>query len=117
MPNHIFPRELDDVVDLAALRHFYKSDPIAPKILDIFASRPNDSRITTVTSVEARLKGAAFVISRPQIFHVFRALQDFGCGTFIKEQFRRSAKREQSRFEWRVSLVAIGRAAADKKIR
>ncbi len=45
MPNHIFPRELDYVVDLAALRHFYKSDPIAPKILDIL--RHLISRVTS----------------------------------------------------------------------
>lgn len=113
---HIFPRSLDDV-KVADLRSFYKSDLIAPKVLDIFASRSNDSRITTVTSVVAILKGAAFEITRQQIFHVFKKLEKFNCGKFIHEKTIVSRANQTSRFEWRVSLVAVGRAAADKKIR
>jgi hypothetical protein len=116
MAQHIFPRSLDDV-NVADLRRFYKSDPIAPKVLDIFAARSNDARITTVSSIVATLKGAAFEITRPQIFHVFKTLETFNCGKFVKETKIVSRASQASRFEWRVSLVAVGRAAADKKIR
>jgi hypothetical protein len=116
MAQHIFSRSLLDV-DVAGLRIFYKSDPIGPKVLDIFAARANDSKITTVSSVEARLNGAGFDITRPQIFGVFRALERFNCGRFIKEQKIVSRAEQASRFEWVVSLVAVGKAAADRKIR
>jgi len=113
---HIFDRSLDDV-NVADLRRFYKSDAIAPKVLDIFAARSNDTLITTVSSVVATLKGAAFEITRKQIFHVFKMLEKCNCGKFIHEKTIVSRANQASRFEWRVSLVAVGRAAADKKIR
>lgn len=116
MAQHILSRSLHDV-DVAGLRRFYKADPIAPKVLDTFAARQNDSRVTTVSSIKARLNGAAFEITRSQIFRVFEALQRFNCGKFIKEKTIASQANRASRFEWRVSLVAVGRAAADKKIR
>lgn len=115
---HIFPRDLEAFdVDVGGLRKFYRSDPVAPKVLDILAARSNDSQITTVSSIHARLKGAAFEITRKQIMHVFKALESFKCGVFIKEDFIRSRPDQASRFQWRVSLVSVGRAAADKKIR
>jgi len=115
-PQHIFSRDLEvSDVDVAGLRKFYRSDPNAPKVLDILAARENDSRITTVSSLVARLKGAAFEISRPEIIHVFKALEGFRCGLYKKG--KPGPARQQSRFEWRVSLVSVGRKAADKKIR
>lgn len=117
-PQHIFPRDLEAFdVDVAGLRKFYRSDLVAPKVLDIFAARPNDSRITTVSSLVARLKGAGFAITRPEIMQVFKALESFNCGKFIKEKSIVSQANQASRFEWRVSLVSVGRKAADKKIR
>ena len=101
---------------MAGLRKFYRADLTAPKILDIFASRENDSQITTVSSLVARLKGAGFTITRPEIMHVFKALERFNCGKFIKEKSIVSRADRASRFEWRVSLVSVGRRAADKKI-
>ena len=118
MSNHILPRDLEACdVDVAGLRKFYRADLNAPKILDIFASRPNDSHITTVSSLVARLKGAGFAITRPEIMRVFKALESFNCGKFIKEKSIVSRANRASRFEWRVSLVSVGRRAADKKIR
>jgi hypothetical protein len=104
-------------VNLAGLRRFYRSDPITPKVLDILAAIENDSRITTVSSVVARLKGASFAVTRGEIMKVFRALESFNCGRFIREPRIVSRANQASRFEWRVSLVAVGRRAADKKIR
>lgn len=118
MANHIFPRDLEACdVDVAGLRRLYRSHPNAPKVLDILASRSNDSRITTVSSLVARLSGASFAITRPEIMHVFKALENFNCGKFIKEESIVSRADRASRFEWRVSLVIVGRRAADKKIR
>jgi hypothetical protein len=65
----------------------------------------------------ARLKGAGFAIDRPRIMQVFRALEGFNCGKFIKEANIVSRANQASRFEWIVSLVSVGRKAADKKIR
>jgi len=48
---------------------------------------------------------------------VFRALESFNCGKFMREKSIVSRANRASRFEWRVSLVAVGRRAADKKIR
>jgi len=104
-------------VDVAGLRRLYRSDLNAPKVLDILAARENDSRITTVSSLVARLKGAGFAITRREIMQVFRALESFNCGKFIREKSIVSRANRASRFEWRVSLVAVGRRAADKKLR
>ena len=101
---------------MAGLRKFYRADLNAPKILDIFASRPNDSHITTVSSLLARLKGAGFAITRPEIMRVLRVLENFNCRKFIKEKSIVSRANRASRFEWSVSLVSVGRRAADKKI-
>lgn len=118
MPHHVFPHDLEAAnVDVAGLRRFYKSDPTAPKILDILAARQNDSYITTVSSLVARLEGAAFVITRSDIMRVFTALESFNCGKFIKEKSIVSRAAQASRFEWTVSLVSVGKRAADKKIR
>lgn len=118
MPNNIFPRDLEACdVDLAGLRRFSRSHSNAPKVLDILASRSNDSRITTVSSMVARLSGAGFAITRPEIMDVFKALENFNCGKFIKEKSIVSRADRASRFEWRVSLVTVGRRAADRKIR
>lgn len=115
---HIFPRNLEATdVDVAGLRKFYRTHPNAPKVLDILASRQNDSHITTVSSVVARLKGAAFVIARSEIMEVFKALERLNCGKFIRGTRIDVPASQQSRFEWRVSLVSVGRRAADKKIR
>ena len=44
---HMFPQDLEAAdVDVGRLRRFYRTDPIAPKVLDILAARTNDSAIT-----------------------------------------------------------------------
>ena len=117
-PNDIFPRDLEaSDVDVAGLRRFYRSDPNAPKVLDILAARESDSSITTVSSMVARLRGAGFAITRPEIMGEFKARESFNCGKFIKEPSIVSRADRASRFEWKVSLVRVGRKAADKKIR
>lgn len=117
IPTHIFPSQLEAFdVNVGGLRRFYKSDHAAQLIFDIFAARQNDSRITTVSSLVSILQGAAFVISRAEVIGVFKALQTFNCGEYVRAN-KRGAANQQSRFVWKVSLVSVGRAATDKKRR
>jgi hypothetical protein len=110
--NHLFPREIEALdIDKSGLRDFYKSDYAALQVLDNLASRENDSHITTVTSIVSRLEGGGHQIKRSDVMRVFRALERFRCGKFIREPTIQSAKTKQSRFEWRVSLVIVGKIA------
>jgi hypothetical protein len=102
--------------DISGLRNLYKTDAAARLVLDIFAARRNDSRITTVSSLVSTLKGASFEISRKDIIRVFKALQTFHCGEYTPGNVRGNAN-QQSRFIWGVSLRRVGRAATDKKVR
>lgn len=103
MPSHIFPRDLEACdVNVAGLRRFYRSHSNAPKVLDILASRSNDSRVTTVSSLVARLTRAGFAITRPEVMDVFKALESFNCGKLIREKSIVSRADRASRFEWRV---------------
>ena len=115
----MFPTDLEAAnVDVAGLRRFYKSDPTAPKILDILAARQNDSYITTVSSLSrASRKELRFVVRARTCG--FAAQKAFNCGKFIKKEKSIVSRAAQaSRFEWTVSLVSeFGKRAADKKIR
>jgi hypothetical protein len=84
IPKHIFSRELEPFnVNVGGLRRFYKSDHAAQMVLDGFAGRQNDKRITTVSSVVSTLTGASLVISPREVIEVFMALQTFNCGDYI----------------------------------
>jgi len=109
---HLFSRQIEDLdIDKGGLRSFYQSDFAALQVLDNFAARENDSHITTVTSVVARLGNGGHYIQRSDVIRVFKALQRFRCGEFIREPKIESAKEKQSRFKWRVSLVTVGKIA------
>ena len=109
---HIFAHEMEALdIDKSGLRDFYRSNYAALKVLDNFATRKNDSYITSVNSIVARLEGGGHPIARSDVMRVFEALQRFNCGKFIKEPTIQSAKNKQSRFEWRVSLVTVGKIA------
>jgi hypothetical protein len=98
-------------IDKGGLRTFYKSDFAALQVLDNLAARENDSRITTVSSIVQRLSGGGRPISRSDVMRVFKALDRFRCGQFVKESTIGSAKNQQSRFIWNVSLVMVGKIA------
>lgn len=85
----------------AGLRQLYVSDLVAHRLLDHFAARQNDSRITPAARAAA-LVGA----SLGEIFRVFRRLEQLGAGRFIVG--RRGAK---TRMEWRLSIRGLGLAA------
>jgi hypothetical protein len=109
---HIFSHRIEDLdIDKGGLRDLYRSDYAALQVLDNFARRQSDSHITTITSVVARLQGGGHDISRKDVMRVFKALERFRCGKFIREPTIQSAKTKQSRFHWRVSLVTVGKIA------
>jgi hypothetical protein len=116
-PQHIFPPDLEAFnVDVGGLRKFYRSDPAARLVLDVFASRRSQSRLTTVSSLVSLIQGNAIEISPKDVVRVFKALQTFNCGEYISG-FLSGNRNKQARFVWSVSLISVGRSATDKKIR
>lgn len=92
------------------LQDFYQNDLTAKPLLDYFANRQRSAPVTTVDHLQKELgrgnNGSG--ISRNQIVQVFRELEKLGCGTF-----RVGRRGFQSRFDWRVPMVKVGRMAAD----
>ncbi len=86
-----------------ALRALYKTSAPASKILDHFASRIRDRKVVEVD----RLMKILPEITRADIIEVFKKLGELGFGQFVVG--RRGAS---SRFERKVSLPSLGRAAA-----
>jgi hypothetical protein len=79
-------------------------------VLDHFASRERNWGSTSVDRILTNLRNEGNEgenISRGDLIAVFRKLEEFGCGSFVAGR-----KGYQSRFEWRVQMVALGQAAA-----
>src|SRR6266540_1270488 len=108
VPKHLFSRNPEDLdVNLSKLRTLYKSDYAARQVLDAFAARTSDSKSTTVNRIMDLLKGAGHIIKRKDVLRVFEDLQQLNCGVL-----KRGPQQTNSRFEWRVSLVIVGRLSA-----
>ena len=103
-------------VDAAGLTKLYRSDPIARLVLDSFAARQNRTRLTTVTSLMSTLTGAGFVVTRPDIIRVFKALQSLNCGEYIQGKTR-GDRNNQSRFVWSTNIAGVGKLATDARRR
>jgi hypothetical protein len=103
-------------VDINGLRNLYKSNPVARILLESFAARQNNCSMTTVGSLHSILRLAAYDISRQDIIKIFKELQKLNCGEFELGNIKGDRK-HQSRFIWKVSLVSVGKAATDKKLR
>jgi hypothetical protein len=103
-------------VDAAGLRKLYRSDQTARLVLDSFAARYNSARLTTVSSLMSLLTGAGFVVTRPDIIRVFKALQSLNCGDYIQGNVR-GDRNKQSRFVWKVYIAGVGKIATDTKQR
>ncbi len=79
----------------------YNEDFVAQSLLDIFATRKNDVRVTTARRA-ARLAQA----TRGEIIAVFKRLAEIGAGEF--KMGRRGAP---TRMEWNYSVRSLGIAA------
>jgi hypothetical protein len=86
---------------IAKLRHLYKKNATAKKVLDWFAMRLNNSGETSLDRC-AQVVG----VDRTELIEVFKALEVCGVGKFIIG--RRGAN---TRFEWSVGLVSAGQVA------
>lgn len=94
-------------IDFKKLRQLYGSSAAARHVLDHFASRERNWQSTTVDRIHANVAAEGAEISRADIILVFRELEACGCGGF-----KAGRKGWPSRFEWAVSLVSVGQAAA-----
>jgi hypothetical protein len=94
-------------IDFKRLRQLYASNPAARHVLDHFASRERNWRSTTVDRIHTNVLAEGADVSRADIIAVFRELEAAGCGSF-----KAGRKGWVSRFEWAVSFVSVGRAAA-----
>lgn len=89
---------------LAQLREVYSSGVSAKAMLDDFASRTRNQRVTKVDQVFNRLRGAN--VQRREVIALFRKLEELGHGKFIEGR-----KGHFSRFVWSSSPIDVGKAA------
>ena len=88
-----------------ALREFYNENEHAKLILDDFAARTNNQRVTKVEQILSRLKLSD--LPRWAVVKVFRELGELGFGRFVEGRHG-----HPSRFVWSSSSVDVGRGAA-----
>jgi hypothetical protein len=86
------------------LRGVYSSGVAAKLILDDFAGRTNNQRLTKVDQILNRLSDAN--VHRWEVIALFRKLQELGHGTFIEGR-----KGHPSRFQWSSNSIDVGKAA------
>ena len=90
--------------DNKALRELHKSDEAARIILDDFAGRINNQRVTEVDQLMRRLRSAD--LSRASVIRFFKTLDELGHGEFIVGR-----KGSASRFRWISDPIDVGKAA------
>jgi hypothetical protein len=90
--------------ELIKLREVYSSGVAAKAMLDDFASRTNNQRITKVDQILNRLR--ADNVQRWESIALFRKLEELGHGKFIEGR-----KGHPSRFVWSSSPIDVGKAA------
>lgn len=93
-------------VNVGELKRLYASSPVAQSAFDVFASRTNNSRATTVERMQALLRQAGLEVTRPEVVEMFRVLERAMCG-----RFRVGRHGRPSRIEWTVGLREMGKAA------
>lgn len=93
-------------IDRKTLQALYAQSACARAAFDNFAGRDNKSSRTTVETLQNALRSQG-PFSRPEIASLFKELESAGCGQYVIGR-----KGHPSRFEWSVSLIKVGRAAA-----
>lgn len=88
----------------AKLRDMYSSGVSTKLILDDFAGRTNNQRLTKVDQILNRLSSAN--VQRREVIALFRKLEELGHGKFIEGR-----KGHPSRFEWLSNSMEVGKAA------
>jgi hypothetical protein len=98
---------MDHPKDTEPLRTLYTLRPTNKAALDHFAGRRYSSTRTTVERLQALLRQEGHDVPRGDIIDLFKGLEAAKCGKFVVGR-----KGHPSRFEWSVSLISVGRAAA-----
>lgn len=93
-------------VDINRLRKVYGNDSCAKAILDIAASRKNNSYSTNVDRLMWVISQGGASFSRRDVITALRELEKANCGAFIIGR-----RGQPSRFQWAVEMIAAGRAA------
>jgi hypothetical protein len=99
-------------VDVKKLQRLYTGNAGARAVLDHFASRERNWGVTPVGRIQAILQGGGTAVSRGDVIHVFKALEDAGCGAF-----KVGRKGWESRFEWTAQMVSVGQAASGESVK
>lgn len=101
--------------DVGGLRYLYKTDAAARHILESFAKRQNNWRITTVTSVHSVFHLAGFDISRKDIIRTARELERFNFCEYVNGKVS-GDRNSQSRIVWKVPPGTVGRLALSNTV-
>jgi hypothetical protein len=83
------------VIDLVELRTAYQNDSELQLVLDHFASRENNQKVTAVDTLLGALHRAKTPLPRHALVRVFRSLDALGIGRFIPGR-----KGNVTRFQW-----------------
>ena len=94
------------------MQALYNESAEAKAILDHFASRERNWRETTIDRLCWNLHQDGNAVSRGDVVRFFRRLEELGWGQFVPGR-----RGHQSRFEWTVGLVDVGRAAAGEAVK
>ena len=86
------------------LQEIYSSSISSKLILDDFANRTNNQRLTKVDQVINRLSPSG--VPRWEVIALFRKLEEEGHGKFIEGR-----RGHPSRFEWTSNPIDVGKAA------
>ncbi len=105
------PDDTGNAVDSNRLRLLYDNDDAARALLEHFANRKNDSRLTTVENLQRVGTRTGIELSRQQVISVLQSLESAGCGDFIVGRRGKS-----SRFIWKVSTAAVGDLARGAQV-
>src|ERR1700685_595274 len=100
-----------DKINRHQLQALYNESAQSRLILDYFASFERSRSITKVDRIVSRL-GEANQLSRGEVIKIFQRLEERGCGNFVPGRHG-----YPSRFEWTVSLMDVGQAAAGEAVK
>jgi hypothetical protein len=101
-----------DKVNRGQLQALYNESAQSKVILDYFASFERDRSITKVDRILSQLRQNGNQLSRGEVIRVFQRLAELDCGTFVPGRHK-----HPSRFEWKVSLMDVGQAAAGEAVK
>ena len=95
---------MNSEIEVERLRELYRTSTAAKAILDDFADRSNNQRVTKVDQILHRLR--SIDLTRSAAIATFRELEKCKCGRFIEGR-----KGHASRFEWSQNSTFVGKAA------